>query len=143
MLKKKKSAPINTFLGTDTNIEGTIDFQGTIRLDGNVKGKIISTHGTVIIGQGAFIEADIHVEKAIIMGDVKGSVDATEKIEVFSPGSVEGNIRAPIISIDTGVKFTGTCNMNEGGSGKNKSLDSEITLSVTDETNIKSFPKTI
>ena len=141
-MRKKKSEPINTFLGTDTNIEGTIDFKGTIRLDGKVKGKISSQGGTIIVGQGAVIEADIKVEKAVIMGEVKGSVEATEKIEVFSPGSVEGNIKAPVISIDTGVKFTGTCNMDAVvKNGKEKGSD--LKISMGDDTNVKSFPKTI
>ncbi len=143
MRKKKKSEPVNTFLGRDTDIEGVIVFKGTIRLDGNVKGKISSTQGTIIVGQGAVIEADIHVEKAIIMGEVKGSVEATERIEVFAPGSVEGNIEAPVISIDTGVKFTGTCNMKKTSPPEKPSSNSESPLSVVDETNIKSFPKTI
>jgi cytoskeletal protein CcmA (bactofilin family) len=139
-MRKKKSESINTFLGTDTNIEGVIDFKGTIRLDGKVKGKISSVDGTIIVGQGAVIEADIRVEKAIIMGDVKGSVEATEKIEVYSPGSVEGNIRAPVISIDTGVRFTGTCNMDEVTSHHK---ESDLKLPPANETNVKSFPKTI
>lgn len=139
-MRKKKSESINTFLGTDTNIEGVIDFKGTIRLDGKVKGKISSVDGTIIVGQGAVIEADIRVEKAIIMGDVKGSVEATEKIEVYSPGSVEGNIRAPVISIDTGVRFTGTCNMDEVTS---QHKESDLKLPPANETNVKSFPKTI
>lgn len=139
-MRKKKSEPINTFLGTDTNIEGVIDFKGTIRLDGKVKGKISSQGGTIIVGQGAMIEADIKVEKAIIMGEVKGSVEATEKIEVYSPGSVEGNIKAPVISIDTGVRFTGTCNMDEVTTHQK---ESDLKLPLSNETNVKSFPKTI
>lgn len=139
-MKKKKTGSINTFLGTDTQIEGVIDFKGTIRLDGKVKGKISSTDGTIIVGHGAIIEADIRVEKAIIMGDVKGSVEATEKIEVYSPGSVEGNIRAPVISIDTGVRFKGTCNMDEVAS---QEKENDLKLPPANEANVKSFPKTI
>ena len=41
--KGKKHDAISTFLGTDASIDGTIEFQGTIRLDGKVNGKIKST----------------------------------------------------------------------------------------------------
>ncbi len=37
MRKTKEPETINTFLGAGTNIEGTIEFNNTVRLDGNVK----------------------------------------------------------------------------------------------------------
>ncbi len=107
----KKVDSITTFLGSDASIEGTIDFTGTIRLDGNVKGIIKSNSGTVIVGEKAVIKADIIVDTAIIMGQVHGLIDAKDRIEVYPPGSVVGDIKAPVISIDPGVKFTGSCAM--------------------------------
>ena len=42
-MKKEKGADrISTFIGADASIEGNIDFKGTIRVDGKVKGKITS-----------------------------------------------------------------------------------------------------
>jgi cytoskeletal protein CcmA (bactofilin family) len=46
------------------------------------------------------------------MGEVNGTVDAREKIEVYPPGRVLGNIQAPVISIESGVVFNGSCLMN-------------------------------
>ena len=51
MKKTKEPQTINTLLGAGTSIEGTIEFNNTVRLDGNVKGKIHSNQGTVIIGE--------------------------------------------------------------------------------------------
>lgn len=113
MKKDKHKNTISTFLGPDTRIEGTLEFQGTIRLDGKVKGKIYSDDGTVIVGEKAVIDADVIVASAIIMGEVKGRIDAKEKIEVFPPGRVVGDIQAPVISIDAGVVFDGKCVMKE------------------------------
>ena len=111
MRKGKKAGSITTFLDPDTTIEGTLEFQNTIRLEGNVKGKICSTNGTVIIGEQAVITAEIFVDVAIIMGRVKGTIDARERIEVYPPGRVSGNMHAPVISIESGVVFNGTCAM--------------------------------
>ena len=41
MKKEKKTDRISTFIGADASIDGTIEFKGTIRVDGQVKGKII------------------------------------------------------------------------------------------------------
>ncbi len=111
MGKKKKTGSISTFLGYGSSIEGTLDFQGTIRLDGNVKGKITSNGGTVIVGEKAVIDADIIVDGAIIMGAVNGTIDAKERIEVYPPGRVVGDIQSPVISIDIGAAFNGSCGM--------------------------------
>jgi len=65
--------------------------------------------GTVIVGETAVIEAEIKVNAAIIMGEVKGCISAKNKIEVYPPGKVEGDLDAPIISIASGAVFNGKC----------------------------------
>ena len=111
MRKTKEPEKINTFFGAGTSIEGTIEFNNTVRLDGNVKGKINSKQGTVIIGERAVVNAEIIVDVAIIMGEVNGTIHAKEKIEVYPPGRVVGDIQAPVVLIESGVVFNGNCFM--------------------------------
>ena len=112
--KGKKPDSISTFLGPEASVEGTLEFQGTIRLDGHVKGKIRSNGGTVIVGEKAIVNAEIDVGNAIIMGEVIGTIDAGDRIEVYQPGRVIGDIQAPVISIEEGGMFNGNCAMKEG-----------------------------
>lgn len=111
MGKEKKQSSVSTLLGSDANIEGTIEFQDTIRLDGNVKGKIYGNDGTVVIGEKAVVEAEIVVDIAIIMGEVNGTIDAKKRIEVYPPARVVGDIQAPTVLIESGVMFDGNCVM--------------------------------
>jgi len=46
------------------------------------------------------------------MGEVNGTIHAKEKIEVYSPGCITGDIQAPVILIESGVIFNGNCFMN-------------------------------
>ncbi len=138
MRKAKNEDSITTFLGVDASIEGTIEFKGTIRLDGRVKGKIISEGGTVIVGENAVVNADINVDSAVIMGEVNGIIEATNSIKVYPPGSVKGDIQAPVISIDAGVKFDGNCAMKSPSVPLSRKKD----LS-DDESKIKNFPKNL
>jgi cytoskeletal protein CcmA (bactofilin family) len=78
MKKDKKIDSISTFLGSDTSFEGTIEFQGTIR---------------------------------VVMGEVNGTIDAKERIEVYPPGRLGGNVQAAVISIEPGAIFNGNCAM--------------------------------
>ena len=111
MKKERKMDSISTFLGADCRIEGTIEFKGAIRLDGRVKGKILSNGGTLIVGEKAVVHADIRVDSIIVMGEINGTIDAKKRVEVYKPGRVNGDIEAGVISIEPGGVFTGNCSM--------------------------------
>jgi cytoskeletal protein CcmA (bactofilin family) len=111
MKKEKKIDAVSTFLGHDAIFDGTINFKGTIRLDGKVKGTVVSDDGTVIIGERAAVEAEITVETVIIKGSVNGKIQARDRIEAYPPARISGELLAPTISIDPGVVFNGTCSM--------------------------------
>ena len=130
MGKEKKQSSVSTLLGSDANIEGTIEFQDTIRLDGNVKGKIYGNDGTVVIGEKAVVEAEIVVDIAIIMGEVNGTIDAKKRIEVYPPARIVGDIQAPTVLIESGVMFDGNCVMKDRTvtSRKRTTLSKEFTF---------------
>ena len=123
MKKSKKADSVSTFLGSDGIIEGTIQFKKTIRLDGKVKGKILSNSGTVIVGEKAVVQADINVDVVIIMGKVNGTIDARERIEVYPPGRIVGDIQAPTVLIESGVVFNGNCTMKSRKVSATKPLE--------------------
>jgi len=111
MKKKEHADHISTLLGIGTTIEGSLAFKDTIRLDGSVNGKIFSEKGTLIIGERAVVEAQIRVGTAIVKGTVNGHIQASERIDVYPPAKITGDIQAPVISIETGVFFNGNCSM--------------------------------
>ncbi|ETR65489.1 MAG: hypothetical protein OMM_14167, partial [Candidatus Magnetoglobus multicellularis str. Araruama] len=98
-----------TFLGSQTQIQGTITFEGGMRIEGKHEGNIISKTGDIIVGPQAVIHGDIKVGSALIMGEVNGCIDAETRIEIHPPGKMLGDIRAPFILIDPGVVFNGQC----------------------------------
>jgi cytoskeletal protein CcmA (bactofilin family) len=121
MKKEKNTDRISTFIGADASIDGTINFKGTIRVDGQVKGKIVSNGGTVVVGEKASIDAELHVNVAVVMGEVNGMIEAKERIEVYPPGRVGGDIQAPVISIEPGGIFNGSCVMKAPAESADKS----------------------
>ncbi len=111
MRKSSSSDAVTTFLGAEASIEGTINFEGTIRVDGRVSGTIRSVSGTLIVGEKAVIDGDVFVGVAVVLGKVSGMIEAASRIEVYPPANIEGNIQSPVISIDAGVVFQGNCSM--------------------------------
>lgn len=84
-------------------------FDGTLRIDCRVKGRIRSANGALIIAEKAKAESDIDVGVAIIKGEVRGNINAGERVEIASSGTVIGDIRATVISIEPGAVFEGRC----------------------------------
>ena len=145
MRKTKETAPITTILGAETAIEGAVTFTGTVRLDGRVAGKIESQGGTVIVGEKAVIEGDISVGVAVIMGRIKGVIDAASRIEIYPPAQIDGDIQAPVISIDAGVQFNGKCTMKPRSavSDKTSPLASGMIREGELGGKVKNFPKNL
>ena len=117
--KMKKREEINAFLGKNTQFEGKLSFSGAVRIDGQYRGEILS-QGTLIVGEDAVIESDIHVSHMIISGQIQGNIVADDKIEIHAPGKVFGNIQTPVLVIDEGVVFEGNCRMGSGGDAEGR-----------------------
>jgi cytoskeletal protein CcmA (bactofilin family) len=111
MRKEKDTETISTLLGAGTSVEGTLEFRDTIRLDGQVRGKVISPSGTLIVGEKALLEAEVSVGTAIIKGTVNGRVEAHDRVEIYAPARINGDVVTPSIAIDAGVVFNGQCTM--------------------------------
>lgn len=101
---------VSGFIDKDTEITGDMRFQESFRIDGKFKGKILSGN-TLIVGETGEVEADVEVSSISINGKVKGSLTATERVEVFSLGRVTGKILTPRLVIEEGAFFQGSVQM--------------------------------
>jgi len=82
---------------------------GRLRIDGAFVGEV-RTDGVLVIGEGAQVHADVVVGALIVKGGtLRGNVQARDSIELLVPAHVAGNLRAPEISIERGVQFSGEC----------------------------------
>ena len=117
----KQKDKMITFLGKDTELDGQLTFEGTIRIDGHFKGKI-SADGNLIVGEEGFIEADIHVSYIKISGEIHGNIYAHQRVDIHAPGKVFGNIHAPTVVIEEGVIFEGMTRMYQAKGANEKNL---------------------
>jgi cytoskeletal protein CcmA (bactofilin family) len=108
--KDKGEAGLNTIIGKGTVIEGTLEVEGEIRIDGVVKGKILSAE-SLTVGSDGKVEADLSTRVAVIGGSVSGNISASEKIELQAKSVVEGEITTKNLMVEEGAIFHGKCNM--------------------------------
>jgi cytoskeletal protein CcmA (bactofilin family) len=107
-----RTKDISAFLGKGTEFQGTLNFHGTIRVDGHLKGEISGNGGNLMVGEGGMIEADIRISIIINSGEIRGNIIADRRIEILSSGKVFGNIKAPILIIQEGAVFNGKAQMS-------------------------------
>jgi cytoskeletal protein CcmA (bactofilin family) len=105
----KKSDKEIQMLGPQVAIEGSLVFEGTLFMNGHIKGTVESGTGTIVIGEGAVIHADVFVKYATVSGEVKGTIRAAELIKLQASARVEGAVIAPRIQIDPGAIIDGRC----------------------------------
>ena len=111
----KKTSPeknVVTLIGKHAEFEGNLKFFGTVRIDGNFKG-MISGEGTITIGEDGIVEADIHVPNVVIFGEVHGNIAAEKSIDLQESARVFGDIQTPVIKIDLGAIFEGSCKIQQ------------------------------
>jgi cytoskeletal protein CcmA (bactofilin family) len=98
------------FIDQGVTLEGTLQLTGTFRIDGNVKGNIISEQ-TVILGDSAKVEGQIEGNRVVISGRFDGVIFAKGRVEIQAKGVVTGEVHSPCMVIDPGGIFDGRCHM--------------------------------
>jgi len=110
MAMKQNLEEINVFWGKDSAFNGKIISEGIFRLDGKMEGEIFHG-GTLIIGETAVIKGKVEVDALTLNGVVVGEVTAKERVEIHPRGKLYGTLSTPILVIQDGGIFEGSCKM--------------------------------
>jgi cytoskeletal protein CcmA (bactofilin family) len=110
--KKQEVEDIKAFLGQGAEFIGKLIFHGSVRIDGNFQGEIHG-EGSLVVGEGALVKGNIAVKSIYIGGEVQGTIEAKEKIDIQSTGKFLGDVRTPVFIIEDGAFFDGKSLMAE------------------------------
>ena len=106
-----KDGTLSGFVGSGTVITGESSFKSMLRVDGRFSGRITSSSGTLIVGAGGQVDANIEVSVCTIHGVVNGDIIAGQRIELGRAAKLNGNIQTPSLVIEQGAVFEGSCKM--------------------------------
>jgi cytoskeletal protein CcmA (bactofilin family) len=106
-----KDGTLSGFVGTGTVLTGEASFRGMLRVDGHLTGRVTSEDGTLIVGTGGQVDADIEVAIATINGTVNGDIIARQRLELGRAARVNGNVQTPQLVVEQGAVFEGSCRM--------------------------------
>lgn len=105
-----QTTELTGFLDRGAEISGELRFGAVLRVDGFIRGSVVS-EGELVIGESGVIEANIEVGSASIAGRIVGMVCAKHRVEIHPSGKVIGDIITPSLTIHDGAVFEGTCHM--------------------------------
>lgn len=119
------NSPAETVVGPSVKIQGDLNSEGNIKIEGQVAGKV-KTSQSVFVIQGAKIAADVLAGNAVIGGDIQGNIKISGHLVLQSTAKITGDISCQILRVEDGAQFTGKCNMGGNGTnGKKASVEAE------------------
>lgn len=116
LLDENLNSPAETVVGPSVKIQGDLNSEGNIKIEGQVSGKVKTTQSVFVIA-GAKIAADVLAGNAIVGGEVQGNLKISGHLILQSTAKVAGDISCQILRVEDGAQFTGKCAMNGNVSG--------------------------
>ena len=108
-----------SIIGAGMEIQGDIVTDGTVRVEGKIKGTIRAGKA-VVLGKEAEVVGDIFTQDAVIGGRVTGTLVAESRLELQSTCVVDGSVRARSehLQLEEGARFNGQIEMIDGKDAK-------------------------
>ena len=100
-------------IGKSVVIKGELNGSEDLTIEGHVEGKIELRDHVLTIGPNGKIKAEVFAKVVIVLGDVRGNIVASEKVDIRDNGSVDGDITAPRVAIAEGAHFRGSVDMQK------------------------------
>ena len=107
-----QAAALSSFIGETMVIEADITSDEDIIIEGKVKGNI-SVNKTLTIGKSGKVKADIKAAVVRIIGEAKGNIIASDKVELLSLGRYTGNIQSQKLVVEEGAILNGNINQEK------------------------------
>lgn len=109
-ISKTVSRDIETNIGPNCNIQGTIQSDGNMRIEGIFQGEL-DTAGNLVVAESAKLIAQISANNVSIAGAVKGDISAN-RIEILETGRVWGDLTVNSLLLNEGAYLRGQTMMH-------------------------------
>jgi cytoskeletal protein CcmA (bactofilin family) len=106
-------------IGKSLVVKGEVSGSESLYIDGKVEGTINLPGNRVTVGRNGQVAANILAREVVVLGKVKGNVNASDRVDIRSEGSLTGDVSAARISIEDGAYFKGGIDIRKPGEGKN------------------------
>jgi len=109
------SAPRNAMMSTAEQatigkslvIKGEVSGSESLYIDGRVEGSISLPGNRLTVGRNGVVTANVSAREIVVIGKVRGNLNATDRVDIRNEGSLTGDVVAQRISIEDGAFFKG------------------------------------
>lgn len=115
------AAPVRTYepdvprstatIGKSVRIKGNIASREDLVIDGEVEGGVEATEHRITIGPNGRVVAHIKARDVVVIGNLKGNIEASGRVDIRKGAHLVGDIRYAKISIEEGADLRGSLEM--------------------------------
>ena len=123
-------------IGKSLVVKGEVTGSESLYVDGRVEGAINLPGNRVTVGRNGQVQANVNAREVVVLGKVKGNINASDRVDIRNEGSLTGDVVAQRISIEDGAYFKGGIDIqkpNQKANGSDRTGKMEPT-SATAET---------
>ena len=110
---KMATSPIEqATIGRTVVIKGEVSGNESLYIDGRVEGSITFKDHRVTVGRNGVVQANISAREVVIMGKVTGNVECSDRVDIRSEGTLNGDVVSARISVEDGAMLRGSVQLN-------------------------------
>jgi cytoskeletal protein CcmA (bactofilin family) len=106
-------------IGKSLFVKGEVSGSESLFVDGKVEGTINLPGNRVTVGRNGQVAANITAREVVVLGKVRGNIQASDRVDIRSEGSLTGDVAAARISIEDGAYFKGGIDIRKPGDTRN------------------------
>ncbi len=95
---------LRTAIGVGTSISGKLSFDTPVQINGCVRGEIFSSK-SLTLGTSAVVEGTIVAPEIVVLGQVSGTLQAGERIELKAGAKVSGTVLTSRMLLEEGAQL--------------------------------------
>lgn len=108
--KQRRHSVVDTLVGSNSEVNGDVHFQGGCHIDGLVKGSVSAdpeSGSALSISEDGTVEGGVTVPYLVLNGIVRGDVVANQRVELGPTARVIGNVYYNLIEMAIGAEING------------------------------------
>ncbi len=121
-------------IGKSLVIKGEVTGSESLYVDGKIEGAINLPGNRVTVGRNGQVAANITAREVVVLGKVRGNINASDRVDIRSEGSLTGDVAAARIAIEDGAYFKGGIDIRKPGDAKGNSSTSASSSSSSAST---------
>ena len=108
--KQSSNSVIDTLVGSNSRVNGDLNFTGGCHVDGTVKGNVNASpdsNSALSISEEGSVEGGVSVPYVVLNGIVRGDVVASQRVQLGPTARVIGNVYYNLIEMAIGAEING------------------------------------